>query len=431
MKQEFEINIGAILIDEAPFIFEGYPNAPGLTHDIYQIIHNLSVEKQLGEPLEKVVKVNGIKTRRPKKTELSEAKSNRGIGEQLLAHSYLPFATHGYAYSLFPNIILSPSEQHYTLFFSLRLKQLEFHGFYEFLHHHLKNSFDNDLKKYKRFLEWCIREHSNFISPENIETIRGWIEDNITNKISKKSWSPKENNIYNYIIKIFLEYGEDMPLSREFIWNNVPFADKFTDHSKQVIVDKLIEVGIIKANEKIIGKVTGYYLSNYGFEIINEGGYRLKENQMRIQGKEKKRETIEIKPIFTNPEEIFDLLKSYFKKEDHSELIIILKTGNDTNNPLPFLFAGGTLCDCFKQLYAGQFLIIAVQRNLENWISKNFCYINTKGEQTPLIPKYVSRFISGTLRPAKGKRLIDINSENGKNVIVQLQIKNRKQDKRY
>ncbi len=140
-----------------------------------------------------------------------------------------------------------------------------------------------------------------------------------------------------------------------------------------------------------------------------------------------------IKPTFKaeSVQEVFDILKPFFKTEHQSELKHLLKTGDNTNMPLLFQFSGGALCDFFKQLYSGQFLLIAVQAQLEKWIEKNFVYLNKQGKVTIFKLKYVSRFISETKRPAKGKRLIDIENENGKNKIKQLKITNREQNKRF
>ena len=138
----------------------------------------------------------------------------------------------------------------------------------------------------------------------------------------------------------------------------------------------------------------------------------------------------EISPQF-KPEAIqiiFDILKPYFPNQ-HIELKQVLDTGNVPPVKLLFYGSGKILLDFFKQLMQGQFLTIAVQRDLEKWISKGFEFL-VNNERKPFTQKYASKIISGSERAAKGNRLIDIQTTNGKLEIIQLRLKNRVQEQR-
>jgi hypothetical protein len=137
---------------------------------------------------------------------------------------------------------------------------------------------------------------------------------------------------------------------------------------------------------------------------------------------------IEIKPIFKTDviPTIYNLLKDYFP-ENSIALKHILETGNLNREKLFFNGNGKTLLDTFKQLMKGQFLIIAVQKDFEIWVSEGFEYFY-RGNRHNITTKYASKIISGNERPAKGNRLIEVKNLNGKFEIVQLEIKNREKN---
>lgn len=139
--------------------------------------------------------------------------------------------------------------------------------------------------------------------------------------------------------------------------------------------------------------------------------------------------TLEIKPTF-KPEaidQILYILNSHFSEEDQQQLKAVLKTGQTPVAKLFFRDSGKTLLDFFKQLMRGQFLTIAVQKDFEIWVSNGFEFLY-QGNRKSITKKYASKIISGNERAAIGNRLIDIKSECGKFVIVQLEIKNRVQN---
>lgn len=124
-----------------------------------------------------------------------------------------------------------------------------------------------------------------------------------------------------------------------------------------------------------------------------------------------------------NPDEIitiFEILKMYFSVDDQPVLNRLLTTGSYLNSPIVFRGSGTILCDFFKQLYVGQILTIAIQADLEKWISNNFLFL-IKGVPTKITPKSASKIISGNLRAGKANRLINVERDKtGKLQIIKL-----------
>ncbi len=136
-----------------------------------------------------------------------------------------------------------------------------------------------------------------------------------------------------------------------------------------------------------------------------------------------------IKPTFSSESipTILHLLKDFFSAEHGILLKQILETGNMPIPKLLFHGSGKTLLDFFKQLLTGQFLVVAVQKDLEIWISGGFEYLHQR-KRKKILPKYASKIISGNERAAKGNRLIDVVSKNGKFEIFQCRISSRQQN---
>lgn len=140
--------------------------------------------------------------------------------------------------------------------------------------------------------------------------------------------------------------------------------------------------------------------------------------------------TLKINPIF-NPEkieQIFSFLNSFFSEEDRVQLKDVLETGKTPDAKLFFRGNGKTLLDFFKQLIRGQFLTIAVQKDFEIWVSKGFEYLH-RGNRKSITQKYASKIISGNDRAAKGNRITNMIKVSNKFELVQLEIKNRVQNK--
>ena len=126
--------------------------------------------------------------------------------------------------------------------------------------------------------------------------------------------------------------------------------------------------------------------------------------------------------------EILNILGSWFIDEQQIQLKELLtKTSMIPTSKLLFRGSGKTLLDFFKQLMKGQFLTIGVQKDLEEWISNRFEFMDG-GESRKLSTKYASKIISGNERAALGNQLINVQNINGKFQIFQLPIKNREQN---
>jgi len=105
---------------------------------------------------------------------------------------------------------------------------------------------------------------------------------------------------------------------------------------------------------------------------------------------------LELKPIF-KPEAIdtiFEIIKDYFKAEQQTELLSILKTGNKASNKLLFMGNGNRLTDTFKQLIEYDFITCCEKKDLINWTCLNFSFLR-RGEIKPFIHGTVEKTISG------------------------------------
>lgn len=134
---------------------------------------------------------------------------------------------------------------------------------------------------------------------------------------------------------------------------------------------------------------------------------------------------IERNPTFDEAsiERIVGILKDFFPKQA-TQLKSTLETGEIPNPKLVFHGSGKTLLDMFKQLMKGQFLTVPVQKDLEKWIANGFEFMH-QGKPKAFTEKYASKIISENDRAAKGNRLIDVKSVDGRFVIEQLEIRNR------
>lgn len=114
-------------------------------------------------------------------------------------------------------------------------------------------------------------------------------------------------------------------------------------------------------------------------------------------GKSHKKIKLDIKPIF-KPESvgrIYTLIKDFFKPEQQSELLMVLKTGNDAEEPLIFLDAGNRLADAFKELIIADFITGCNKSELQRWILKNFKNVY-RGEVRSYTIRTLDKIISGT-----------------------------------
>lgn len=124
-------------------------------------------------------------------------------------------------------------------------------------------------------------------------------------------------------------------------------------------------------------------------------------------------ETIEIKPVF-KPETVqivFDILKDFFSLDHQNKLEKLLETGHNTSNHLIFLDNGNRLADAFKQLKKADIITGCEQKELENWIRKNFKYRYRKE-----VKEYTSRYLNDIISTNKDKcqtPLLNVTIEKG------------------
>ncbi|WP_281765465.1 hypothetical protein [Neptunitalea lumnitzerae] len=119
---------------------------------------------------------------------------------------------------------------------------------------------------------------------------------------------------------------------------------------------------------------------------------------------------INIKPSISENhlEEILNVLNPYFDSKEHQQLRNILSNFRDTNNKLLFKGQSNRLSDTFKQLIEKDIIIGVQKKDIIEWITSNFKYLNKK---TPTEFKYksVEAIISGNQTPCKNPLIEIIN----------------------
>ncbi len=137
------------------------------------------------------------------------------------------------------------------------------------------------------------------------------------------------------------------------------------------------------------------YIENELKKAYSQIELPLRQNETKTE-----QDTFVIKPVL-KPEAVqtvFDILKDFFSTEQQNELKQVLETGNNTNNPLIFLDNGNRLADAFKQLKKADIITGCEQKELENWIGKNFKY-----RYRQVIKEYTPRYLNDIISTNKVK----------------------------
>lgn len=128
----------------------------------------------------------------------------------------------------------------------------------------------------------------------------------------------------------------------------------------------------------------------------------------------------ETKPVF-KPEYInviYKFLKDFFSIEQQKLFMEIIKTGNNLKEPLLFLDNGNRLADTFKLLIKNDIITCCEQKELEDWIGRNFKY-KYRGVIKNFTPRYLNDIISTTKEKCRKPILnIRVDKENGKQIII-------------
>jgi hypothetical protein len=83
---------------------------------------------------------------------------------------------------------------------------------------------------------------------------------------------------------------------------------------------------------------------------------------------------IELKPKFTNAEDVNGILKDYFDEPQQGVLEQLLNSGDNTSEKLIFKGQQNQLSDVFKKLFENNLVTGFNKTQLIEWIVSNFCY---------------------------------------------------------
>lgn len=181
----------------------------------------------------------------------------------------------------------------------------------------------------------------------------------------------------------------------------------------KIQVEKILKDLKIDLNDYFTIDAKRFYTGNKGFpkpEIKIRTEYRpfleITKKQIAppsIQKEDKPEQSHPvIKPTF-KPEAIqtiFDRLKVFFKPEQQTQLLDLLKTGNTVSDKLRFMDNGNRLTDTFKKLIEYGFITGCSKKALREWICLNFMFL-----QGNLVKSYnletLERTLSGNQSPCK------------------------------
>ena len=174
------------------------------------------------------------------------------------------------------------------------------------------------------------------------------VSNNAIGKIGNKQTYLIERSRYNYEFNVWLQefkawrYGDEQQYA-QFL-NKESFIE-YLKYQKQVELNRQAE----KENEKATWRIDLDTSSNQ-ISPINK------------------------KPIFnqTATSVVFEILKGFFKLDEHDKLKVLLEYGNNAGQSLIFLGNGNRLADTFKKLFEHGFITGCSKQELENWIGNNF-----------------------------------------------------------
>lgn len=72
---------------------------------------------------------------------------------------------------------VQPEDSMYDIFFAYKLRHISLLEIDDFLEYHFYFYYENDMSRFKRFLNLCLRTHKDKFNPETILTVTEWIEE--------------------------------------------------------------------------------------------------------------------------------------------------------------------------------------------------------------------------------------------------------------
>ena len=269
-NNNFELRIGHILLF---VMMEGRADIP---YDLKSAFERLIFEKKIYLPLDELIKrytkntkedlqlsKNNLQKYRAKKIhELNEQHDVQLIfveeekrefyNAQVKSSTGIPFIVNAGYHSFDDNMFLiEPDEvgrSGYHIFFVYQMKYTNLRELNNFLEYYLEKGFENNIHKFKKFLQICLNHYEDFFSKETIKTVKEW-----TNSKAKK---PLGNNSVAKKGLAKIDENEIEPI--ELTNNNLSQQSKAKD--KTTGTEDKIDLNLWNENGKSLFE---YLIENY------------------------------------------------------------------------------------------------------------------------------------------------------------------------
>ncbi len=269
-------------------------------------------------------------------------------------------------------------------------------NYYDISHQnpYLSASFKNELKELK---ELAVTDILNLPREQIIFQLQRLSD---VKKLFSRFW----HNLHNSHAPRGAEYILDYVLSLDL--DSIFIAPGLSTSDNAIADDNLINdlsdtvrarENILKELEEAVSKV---------IDILKEGG--------KIVDAESPNKLTKASPVFKDEivKEFFTVLKNYFSANAQQQLLELLTTKEDADEPLLFYGPGNQLADTFKQLYSANLITSCNKSELEDWIQTNFLY-RDKGMQKHYTEKYLKDIISSNTKGCQSP-LLDVKKSEGK-----------------
>ena len=237
-------------------------------------------------------------------------------------------------------------------------------------------------------------------SKVRISHIRNYIDElNRTTNIIERYLSLKIISFYDENKKVILRFTDDPGTETKFRIFEMVCVLYTTIFDEIQLSCKTFDIPFLE-----ICKEVNFPLNTINIKIPSG---QLKTKSPKSETSIKLSDTPEIKPIFELEyiDQIFDLLKEFFPKDQQPQLLTILENGKDVTTPLLFQDSGSRLADMFKQFYNAGIIKSGNKKNLEKWMGHNFKFL-FRGKSMDFTPNYLNHTISSSSAVIKCKRPI-------------------------
>ena len=212
-NNNFEIRISHILL------FVMMEERAIIPYDLKSAFERLIFEKKIYLPLDELIKrytkntkedlqlsKNNLQKYRAKKIKelfhqhdaqliFIEGEKGNFYSAEIKSNSGIPFIVNAGYHSFDDNMYhIEPDElekNNYHIFFVYQIRYTNLRDINNFLEYYLEKGFENNIRKFKRFLQICLRNYNDIFAKETIKTINEWTNSKAKNPLGNNSIAKK------------------------------------------------------------------------------------------------------------------------------------------------------------------------------------------------------------------------------------------------